>query len=141
MAPVNGGAADGGINGTVNGSIIGLNAIANGKCTFAEGDNYVFFTNVVADAFGNITVTYAPNPAGNLTGEAPFNGVQVVGSVRPTLAIQKQGANVIISWNPATGVLQSATSEGGPYSDILGSTSPYTNAVSGTQQFFRVRTQ
>jgi Concanavalin A-like lectin/glucanases superfamily/Immunoglobulin I-set domain len=141
MAPVNGGAADGGTNGTVNGSIIGLNAIANGVCTFAEGDNYVFFTNVVADAFGNITVTYSPNPAGNLTGEAPFNGVQVIGSVRPTLSIQKQGANAILSWNPATGVLQSATSVSGPYSDIVGSTSPYTNVVSGTQQFFRVRTQ
>ncbi|HEV2436633.1 MAG TPA: LamG-like jellyroll fold domain-containing protein [Verrucomicrobiae bacterium] len=141
LAPANGGAADGGTNGTINGSIIGTGAISAGVCRFAEGDNYVFFTNVVADSFGNITVTYVPNPAGVLTGEAPIDGVQVIGAVRPTLAIQKQGANVIISWNPVTGVLQSAASVSGPYSDILGSTSPYTNAVSGTQQFFRVRTQ
>jgi len=139
MAPANGGAADGGTNGTVNGSIIGTGAIAGGVCRFAEGDNYVFFTNVVADAFGNITVTFVPNPAGVLTGEAPINGVQVIGVVPPTLTIQRQGASVVISWNPASAVLQSATSVSGPYSNVVGATSPYTNNVSGTAQFFRVR--
>ena len=143
IAPTNGGAADQGINGTVNGSIIGNNAIVNGVDTFAEGDNYVIFTNVVTDASGDITFTYIPNPADDLTGEAPFNGVQVVGNftvtTQPTVAIQKSGTNVIISWSSATGVLQSATSVSGPYTDVTGATSPYTAPAAGTLQFFRLR--
>ncbi len=140
-SPTNGGAADNGITGTVNGSIIGQNAIANGVCTFAEGDNYVLFTNVTTDASGAITVTYIPNPSGALTGEAPFNGVQVIGNiiVRPTLTIQALGSTQIITWLPSVGVLQSATTVVGPYTDIVGSTSPYTNTAAGTQQFFRVK--
>jgi len=143
IAPTNGGAADQGINGTVNGSIIGTGAIFGGFDTFAEGDNYVLFTNVVTDPSGDITVTYIPNPAGNMTGEAPFNGVQVVGNstvaTHPTVAIQRSGASVIITWSSATGVLQSAASITGPYADVTGAASPYTAPASATLQFFRVR--
>lgn len=138
--PTNGGVADGGTNSTLNGSIIGENAIANGVCTFAEGDNYVFFTNVVADPTGAITMYYVPNPSGFLTGEAPFNGVQIVGNVvvHPALAIQKSGTAEILTWTPNIGVLQSSTNVLGPYVSITGSTSPYTNSISGAQEFFRV---
>jgi hypothetical protein len=143
VAAANGGAADNGITGTINGSIIGLNAIANSVCTFAEGDNYVLFTNVVTDATGAITVTYVPNPGGNLTGEAPFNGVQVVGAVVPhtVMAIKFSGTKEVITWSPSTGTLQSATVVTGPYTAIPGATSPYTNTVSAAQQYFRVKVQ
>jgi hypothetical protein len=142
-ASANGGDADEGINGTLNGSVIGQNAIANGVCTFAEGDNYVLFTNVMTDAYGAITVTYIPNPNAPLTGEAPFNGIQVIGNfvAKTTLTILKSGTSEIITWVPSGGVLQSATNVAGPYADITGSTSPYTITISGTQQFFRVKVQ
>jgi len=138
LAPANGGGADQGINATANAQS-GFNE--SDSTVFAEGDNYVIFTNVVADATGAITVDYVPNDANPsiLHGEAPFNGVQLVLSVRPTLTIQVSGTSVTISWNPAGGVLQSAPDVAGPYSDVVGATSPYPTTLTGTRQFFRVK--
>ena len=56
------------------------------------------------------------------------------------IAIQSAGVgNVILSW-PA-GTLQSATNIAGPWGNIGGATSPRTNAVSSSQEFFRLRLQ
>jgi uncharacterized repeat protein (TIGR03803 family) len=56
-----------------------------------------------------------------------------------TLYIQRSGTNVVLTWNnPAFG-LQSAASVSGPYTDISGGTSPYTNAITGSAQFFRLK--
>lgn len=141
IAAANGGGADQGISSTTNGSVLGVNAIANGKCSFAEGDNYVFFTNVVADAFGNITVQFTPNPnpiSGN-TGEAPLNAAQVVGAPPLNLVIQRSGANYVITWTPATATLVSSTNVAGPYSPVNAATTPYTVPPTGTRMFFRVK--
>lgn len=54
-----------------------------------------------------------------------------------TLSIQYSGGNLILAW--PVGTLQSAGVVTGPYSDVSGATSPYTNSVSGTQQFYRVK--
>ncbi|HEY1787299.1 MAG TPA: DUF2341 domain-containing protein [Verrucomicrobiae bacterium] len=54
-----------------------------------------------------------------------------------TLYIQTSGSNVILTW-PA-GTLQSANQITGPYRDLSGANSPYTNTVSGPQEFFRVQ--
>ena len=90
---------------------------------------------------GSVTVTFIPNDANPsiLHGEAPFNGAQLVLTVHPTLAIQVSGTTVTISWSPAGGTLQSAMSVAGPYTDVVGATSPYVTTSSGTQQFFRVK--
>lgn len=145
LAPANGGTADGGISSTVNGSVNGTGAIAAGKCKFAEGDNYVLFTNVVADATGAITVTYVPNLnsiSGN-NGEAPFNGFQVIEVVPPTMTLQRLGGtNAVIMWNPTIGTLESSTNVNGPYTSVPGVVAPYTNSLTtGTsnQLFFRVQ--
>lgn len=139
LAAANPGVADLGSNGTVNGCITG--AVEHGGTNrFAEGDNYVLFDDVVPDTNGVITVTYVPNPNGVLTGEAPFDGFQVIEVVPPVMSSLRQGgSNAIISWSPAIGILQSAISVNGPYSDVSPASSPYTNTVSGPQQFFRVR--
>lgn len=55
------------------------------------------------------------------------------------LTAVKSGTNVVVSW-PA-GTLQSATNVSGPYLNVVGATSPYTNSVSGNQMFFRVQLQ
>ncbi len=53
------------------------------------------------------------------------------------LKAQSLGSNVILAW--PTGTLQSATAVGGPYSDVAGALSPWTNSSSGPQMFFRIK--
>ncbi len=55
------------------------------------------------------------------------------------LTIIQSGNNVILSW--PFGTLQSAPAATGTYFDVGGATSPYTNSISGTMKFYRVRTQ
>lgn len=56
-----------------------------------------------------------------------------------TLTIKPSGNNVILNWN--TGTLQSAGQLSGPYNNVPGATSPYTNTATGAQQFYRVQSQ
>lgn len=49
------------------------------------------------------------------------------------------GKTIVISWS--SGTLQSATTVTGPYTDVAGATSPYTNVISGAQMFFRSHVQ
>jgi len=54
-----------------------------------------------------------------------------------TLNFQVSGGKLILTW--LQGTLQSASQVNGQYNDLTGITSPYTNAITGSQQFFRVR--
>jgi hypothetical protein len=56
-----------------------------------------------------------------------------------TLTIRNVGNQVILNW--PVGTLQSASQVNGPYSNVNGATSPYTNTVSGAQQYYRVQAQ
>ncbi|HEX3799699.1 MAG TPA: LamG-like jellyroll fold domain-containing protein [Verrucomicrobiae bacterium] len=142
--PINGGVADGGTNDAENGSVIGGNAIANGTCTFAEGDNYVFFRGVTPDPTGLVTVTYISdtNAISGFSGEAPFDAAQVIGSTvtHPTLTVQPSGTNVVITWSPTSSILLSSTNATGPYAVVPGATSPYTTNTLSKQLYFRVHT-
>jgi hypothetical protein len=55
------------------------------------------------------------------------------------LSITGSSSKVVVSW--PVGTLQSSTNVSGPYLNVSGATSPYTNSVSGTQKFFRVQLQ
>lgn len=55
------------------------------------------------------------------------------------VSITSSGSNVVISW--PTGTLQSSTNVSGPYINVGGAASPYTNSVNGGQKFFRVQLQ
>ncbi len=58
----------------------------------------------------------------------------------PPLKIVVNGANLEVSWDAvATGTLQlqSATDPGGPYSEVVGATSPYVTPVAGGPKYFR----
>lgn len=59
---------------------------------------------------------------------------------RPTLTIGRDGANITVSWTPATATqeLQSAPAVTGPWTKITGATSPYATTASGSASFFRV---
>jgi hypothetical protein len=58
---------------------------------------------------------------------------------RPTLAITRQGTSVRISWAPAGGLLESATSPAGPWSPVAGATNPHTAAADAARRFYRIR--
>jgi len=46
--------------------------------------------------------------------------------------------NVVLTW-PTVSVLQSSTNVLGPYLDVAGATSPYTNTWPPSQRFYRLR--
>jgi hypothetical protein len=54
------------------------------------------------------------------------------------IVLQNAGDQVVLSWTNALFSLQSAPLITGPYTNIPGSTSPYTNEMTGSQQFFRL---
>jgi hypothetical protein len=54
------------------------------------------------------------------------------------LAVQTAGGAIILQWNNAAFALQAAPQVTGTYTNIPGATSPYTNAISGPQMFFRL---
>jgi Concanavalin A-like lectin/glucanases superfamily len=55
------------------------------------------------------------------------------------LTATESGKTIVISWS--VGTLQSATVVTGPYTDVAGATSPYTNVISGAQMFFRAHVE
>ncbi len=58
----------------------------------------------------------------------------------PYLTITPCGTNVILTWpaNAAGFSLQSAPVVSGPFTNVMCATSPYTNSIAGTQEFFRL---
>jgi hypothetical protein len=56
-----------------------------------------------------------------------------------TLASQLVNSQLVLSW--PVGTLQSAPTTTGPYTDLTGVTSPYTNTPAAAQQYFRVKVQ
>jgi hypothetical protein len=56
-----------------------------------------------------------------------------------SLDIHLVETNAVLTWtNPAFG-LQAAPSVPGPFTNVLGATSPYTNPISGAQMYFRLK--
>jgi hypothetical protein len=58
-------------------------------------------------------------------------------SLQTPLTIQQSGTNVVLTWTNSAFSLQAAPAVTGTYTNIPGATSPYTNAITGSQQFFR----
>lgn len=59
-------------------------------------------------------------------------------SVRPTLNIKLLSGKVVLTWPDSIYGLQSGPAVTGAYTNVPNATSPYTNAVSAGQQFFRL---
>jgi hypothetical protein len=85
------------------------------------------------------TSTYGPGTGG---GTVRIDMMTVLGdaagSVPIPLAIQSSGTNIVLSWSDSAFQLESAPAATGPWSAPLSVTSPYTNATTGTQQYFRL---
>jgi hypothetical protein len=56
------------------------------------------------------------------------------------LDIQYAGGDVILTWTNSVFGVQASVALSGPFTNVLGATSPYTNAITETQQFFRLGT-
>ena len=54
------------------------------------------------------------------------------------LTIRQSGTNVVLTWTNSAFGLQAAPAVTGAYINIPGAASPYTNAITGSQQFFRL---
>jgi uncharacterized repeat protein (TIGR03803 family) len=59
-------------------------------------------------------------------------------TVFPTLQIRLSGLNGVLSWDDPGFSLQAGPTATGPFTNVIGAGSPYTNTISGTQQFFRL---
>ena len=97
LAPANGGSADAGIASTLNDQ-----SSPGVTLAFSQGANYVIFNNVQPDSAGNIAGTFIPNPAdgvgnSNLSGEADFNGLQLIAAPEPVAAALALSAFVALS--------------------------------------------
>jgi hypothetical protein len=119
--------------------------IATGKSYVSGTLSYTFnaphspeivvgFTNLSASAGQTLSMHTDGNPGSQLTLTRINYAVAPV-----TLSITKSGGSVILSW--PNGTLQQSTNVAGIYADVIGAASPYTNAISGTQRFFRVKVQ
>ncbi len=90
--------------------------------------------NVSTNAAGVFSVTAA---TGGCT-SAPATTTVVV-NPPASLAIVIWNGSVILNW--PGGTLQSATNLGGSWSNVSGATSPRTNAVTASQEFYRLKLQ
>jgi len=68
--------------------------------------------------------------------EIRVSNIARTGFATPTVSIVRSGNNVVVTY---AGILQSASAVTGPYTDVVGTVSPFTNSVSGAQKFFRSR--
>jgi hypothetical protein len=66
-----------------------------------------------------------------------FENYSAINSSAVTLSIQKVNGKLVLTW--PDGTLQSAAQVTGPYNDLTGITSPYTNSPTGAQQFYRIK--
>ncbi len=66
-----------------------------------------------------------------------FANYAAVNSSIVTITFQVTGNQLTLTW--PKGTLQSATQINGPYTDVIGATSPYPINTTGPQQFYRVR--
>jgi hypothetical protein len=85
------------------------------------------------DGFAIDKLLLSSDSAFNPTGIGPAESAAV-----PSLAIANLGGKLVLTWG-GSGILQSSTNVSGIYSDIIGSSSPWTNTPAGAQMYFRVK--
>jgi len=93
---------------------------------------------IAVDPAGNVFVTgYA---RGN-DDHAYYTTIKYSSSLPPSVQLDFQLLNnqLVLSWTNAGFSLQSAPALTGPFTNILGATSPFTNAFTGGQNFFRLK--
>jgi uncharacterized repeat protein (TIGR03803 family) len=123
-----------------------------GGTIFAVQTNGTGFTNLYN--FGSIGAqTNASGPyagfvlSGNLLygttsgGGSGLNGTVFAWTLPAPipLNIQMTGGKMVLNWTDATFALQAAPTVAGSFTNVPGAASPYTNTITGAQQFFRLQ--
>ncbi len=101
--------------------------------SFATNYSQCVNATVTATAYGPWS-DFVPDP--NCT--FVIDNVKVVQRTSPPLAVSNDGVHTHISWADSTLVLQSAPSLSGPWTDVVGATSPY-QTPAGSMMFYRSR--
>lgn len=98
-----------------------------------NGDDYA--NAIAVDGNGNVFVT------GTSWNGIAYDSVTIKYAAQnplPYLNIQRLANGVVLNWTNAAFGLQSAPTITGTFTNVPGATSPYTNAINGGQQFFRL---
>ena len=125
----------------------------------SSGNGTVFAVGTDGTGFTNLYSFTGGSDGGDPTGGLILSGKTLYGSAQcggssgkgtlfsislpvssPQLTIAPSGVNIILTWptNAAGFTLQSAPALTATFINIPGVTSPYTNAITGAQQFFRL---
>jgi hypothetical protein len=75
----------------------------------------------------------------NLKVGTAMSDVVTIPPLTQTLTNTVVGTDSVLSWGQPLFALQSSTNVAGPYITIPGAASPYTNAISGNQTYFRLK--
>jgi hypothetical protein len=134
------------VNGVAQASGTDSGFVQNGNVPAGGAANYNYnYTGSGNMVFGQ-RVDNAFNPfSGTIDDIAVYNKALTPQQIQnhflntTHLTIANSGKNFVISWS--TGTLQSSTNAAGPYVNVTGATSPYTNTISGKQVFFRAQLQ
>ena len=120
------------------------------SATLGVGNNPNFGFRLVAEhedtAIGNNNTNYVGTSSTFGSGGTIRVDLMTVfgsplGAVSPVpLHLQLIGTNVVLTWNDTSSAfsLQAAPQLAGPYSTVT-TNNPYTNAVTGSQQYFRLK--
>ena len=92
--------------------------------------------SVAVDRAGNVFVTGQSATLGTWPWNYDCVTIKYAGPTR--LTAQAVGGAIILQWSNPASALQAAPTLTGTYTNIPGATSPYTNAVSSPQLFFRL---
>ncbi len=125
--------------GTTKGLIARLNSDGSLDSTFGvEADDLIW--SVVVEAGGNVL---AGGDFGAINGVSQVYVARLFGGPMAgapvSLIIQKASNHVVVGWTNGEFSLQSARFVSGPYTNVSGATSPYTNSITGTQQYFLLK--
>jgi len=116
-----------------------LDATANVPGSFAYNPSA---GTVLSPGTNTLSVIFIP--ADTVDYSSATGNVSLVVSVVPiALNIQLAGNYVTLSWNDPASVfaLQAAPAATGVFTNVPGAASPYTNAITGAQQFFQLASQ
>ncbi|HWC61420.1 MAG TPA: choice-of-anchor tandem repeat GloVer-containing protein [Verrucomicrobiae bacterium] len=124
--------------GATNSTVFAINTDGTDfKTLYTFGDNDGSNPNAVILS-GNTLYGTAHYGGSGGTGSNPSRGTVFRLVVPISLYYQNFADSLVLSWNDPVNILQAASAVTGTYTNVPGATSPYTNAVTGPQEFFRL---